>query len=105
MTNKANIINREFFNGEQSYNLLSNYRFGNKSIKIEIKRDSYDFQSYARSYLFTDQGWESIYSMPYEKMRTTQYEISWLKKEECHKAFMLDELLILDTSKLILGIE
>ena len=105
MINKSEIINREFSKGTQSFNFLGNYRIGNKSIKIEIKLDSYDFQSYARSYLFTDQGWELIYSMPYNNMMAVRKKLIWYNFDECAKEFQTDESLILNISKKILGIE
>jgi len=105
MTNELEIINREFSKGTQSFNFLGNYRIDNKTIKIEIKNDSYDFQSYARSYLFTDQGWEIIYSMPYNNIMVIAKEISNYNETECIKEFEIDEAIILDISKKILGIE
>ena len=105
MINKSEIINREFSKGTQSFNFLGNYRIGNKSIKIEIKLDSYDFQSYARSYLFTDQGWELIYSMPYNNIMAVRKKLYYFKFNECAKEFQIDESLILNISKKILGID
>ena len=106
MINKLDIISREFSKSKQSFNLLSNYRIDNKSIKIEIKLDSYDFQSYARSYLFTDQGWEIIYSIPYGNMESIMSNIKYCNKtNDCVIALEIDESKILDISKQILGIE
>ena len=105
MTDKLEVISREFSKTQQSFNLLSNYRIKNKSIKIEIKLDSYDFQSYAHSYLFTDQGWKEIYSIPYYNMTAITQDLSFLSAEKCRQAFATDEDKILDISKKILGIE
>lgn len=98
-------IRKEFSRGTQSYNLLSNYSIQCKTIKIEIKLDSYAFQSYAKSFLFTDRGWKIIYSMPYNNMTVIKNKVSHLETNKCVEQFELDEKTILEISMKILNIE
>ena len=80
----------EFVEGQQSKGLhaLIDVEPGCK-VKVEIKRDTYDFQSSAVAYLWTNGSWERLASTHYSQMLT-------VKREDYYKAVdngdLMDEM-------------
>lgn len=60
--------------GSQSVNFRKLAQLGDHKIKIEIQRDSYANQSFARGYVFSvaKMEWSQIYSVPYPQMKTKE---------------------------------
>lgn len=55
-------------NGTQSLYAERIVRVGDLKLRAEVKRDAYDFQSYARvSAWTTKEGWEIVTTIPFEK--------------------------------------
>ncbi len=46
------------------------YKIKDKLIKVKIKRDSFDEQSYAKAWVWSGDKWQDVYSIPYPLMRT-----------------------------------
>lgn len=57
-------IEETFFKGSQSVNFKGIYKMNDLKVKIEVKKDSYDFQSYARCYVWKDLEWSFVDSIP-----------------------------------------
>jgi len=67
------IIKEDYSLGKQSVNLCKIIEGDNgMKIKIDIKSDSYDFQSYARISVFEPQSlaWNNLSHIPYANMKT-----------------------------------
>ena len=58
-------IEETFFKGSQSVNFKGIYKLNDFKIKIEIKKDSYDKQSYARVYVWKNLEWSLVDYIPY----------------------------------------
>lgn len=78
-------IQYDFFNGRQSLELIRTREIDGHKIKVHINRDSYDNQSSAKAYVWTDSGWAIVVDRPitavraikahaYAKPDTRQYE-------------------------------
>jgi hypothetical protein len=98
-----NTIDRSFITDYQSLNLYHFSTFKNKSIKIEIKVDHYNNQSYARSYLLTSEcGWKEIYFIKFPDMTAIKDKISYITELECRMAMIKDEEKIIIITEQIL---
>lgn len=55
-------------------------------MKVEIERDSYDFQSSARAYVWSEVAmkWETAASVPYSQMETLRLSAYADKALACH---------------------
>ena len=67
---KDELIEEIISKGSQSVSYREIYKHDNFKIKLEIKSDAFDMQSYARAYVLKDLEWSLIYSIPYSKMVT-----------------------------------
>ena len=59
-----------FSSSSQSISRRVIYEFKELKIKLELKSDSYQQQSYARASALDGLEWKTIYSIPYSEMRT-----------------------------------
>ena len=65
------IEKRAYQSSGQSISYREIYMLDDKlTIKLEIKSDSIDFQSYACAYVFDELKWNLVYSIPYSQMNT-----------------------------------
>lgn len=73
--------------------------------KIEIRRDSYDFQSHARMLFFdpVHKKWNRVASIPYPKMDSLR--LSHLAKDVGPDEFTADESALLNEASLLVGTE
>ena len=77
---KEKTIENITYAGHQSINRREIYMHGEIRIKLELKSDNIDFQSYARAYALDGLEWKLIYSIPYSQMKTRhgiQYEVRY----------------------------
>ena len=80
------VISKRVWNSEQSWyfetvvELLSSDRCLKKA-KVEIRRNAYDDQSYARAYVLGDDKWERIVFKPIQLCHAK--EISYTQKDDC----------------------
>ena len=58
------------YEGSQSINRREIYELGDLKIKLELKSDTFDIQSYANAYALDGLEWKVIYSIPYSLMKT-----------------------------------
>lgn len=94
-------IQREVFQGRQSWNLKHVLRFRSHQLLVEVKRDSYDFQSYARIKLFDGYKWNLLANIPYANMKSLS--VSYVQKQETVEPCLqadADELLRIATDLL-----
>ena len=63
-------LNRNFFKQSQSVHYEGLYKLGDNKLKVEIKKDSVTFQSYARVSIFDtkEHKWNFLTSIPYQQM-------------------------------------
>ena len=61
-TSDCSLIERKFYRGVQSWNYSAHWNLAGEKIHITIKRDSYDFQSYARCDILnrTENKWNQL---------------------------------------------
>lgn len=90
---KDEIIFKEIHHGNQSVDYteiieLTEDNNVNK-LKITVKSDSYEHQSYARIYLFKDGDWNFIERIGYSQMKT-QHQLKCVKEEITDKHFEAD---------------
>lgn len=64
---KVEVVKEDFSKGDQSLRAERIVRVGDLKLRAEVKRDSYDFQSYARvSAWTTKEGWAVVTTIPFE---------------------------------------
>lgn len=68
-------IDEKFSNGTQSVRFSGIYRISYldypiEKVKVSLKRDSYDFQSYAQISVWTKKKWSYVTSLAWEKTET-----------------------------------
>jgi hypothetical protein len=74
-------IKKEFVSEGQKECLYSYYEYKDKIYRIEIEIDtSYNFQSRANSFLFTDNGWKQVYFIPYSELLSIGYGRSCIER-------------------------
>src|SRR5436305_512872 len=58
--------------GQQSVDAELLGKIGEHKVRVTIKSDSYDFQSYARIHVWRPASldWSLVYSLPYQRMKT-----------------------------------
>lgn len=66
------LISEEIGTGSQNLNFERIFKIGENKLRISIKSDSYDFQSYARIEIYNpnDYKWNVLHSIHYSKMQT-----------------------------------
>lgn len=76
MTTKT--ISKTYSKGQQSHNYQEILSADGKKLRISIKRDAYDFQSYARvEALGNDEiKWNVIHSIPYTEIKMKKSYVS-----------------------------
>ena len=77
----------------QSINYREIYMLGKTKIKLELKSDSYNEQSYATAYALDGLEWKLIYSIPYSQMKTESkliYKMAYKNDNEAKNEFELD---------------
>jgi hypothetical protein len=61
-------ITRTLTRSEQSWQLLHVFQVGQQRFRVEIKRDAYDFQSWARIERWDGQRWREVHRLPQATM-------------------------------------
>jgi hypothetical protein len=97
MATSYTIIDNREFRGRQSRNLVRIVKTekGHK-LRISIKRDSYDFQSYARIELWSDtEGkWNFVHSIPYPEMACVKSAFDSKMEEDAATLLTIAQLII-----------
>jgi hypothetical protein len=77
-------IEENYFKGSQSINYKCILRFNGKKLMIEIKKDSYDAQSYARVSIWSDASltWNFLDNIPYSQMKLVTDNVSYVRGTE-----------------------
>lgn len=65
---KTKILQADFSHNSQSWFFTQIAIIGKNKFRIRIRRDAYDFQSYALAELWNGQEWKQVISRPIEKM-------------------------------------
>lgn len=65
-----NIIESIVYPGSQSVTCRIIYQLNGRTVKLEIKSDSFAPQSYAKAYVFDGTSWKDLYAIPYALMQT-----------------------------------
>lgn len=68
MKNNLKTIKENYFKGSQSMSFEGIYKLNDYKIKVEIKKDSYDAQSYGRIWIWKNLEWSFIASIPYSQL-------------------------------------
>ena len=90
------------WNGDQSWNYESLHVVAyDQKIKIKIKRNAYDNQSWSKAYLFDGNKWNTIVETPHPLMKCLG--ISYVQKEVKAEKFYEDEKILLEEVKILIG--
>lgn len=91
--------------GQQDYSLLSVFSINNLRLRVQIKSDAYDFQSYARIDMFHkgEGKWERVADIPFAAMHTKS-GLHYLPKPPTDSDFDADRLELIRLAKEILGL-
>ena len=65
-----NIIESIVYPGSQSVTCRIIYQLNGRTVKLEIKSDSFASQSYAKACVFDGTSWKDLYAIPYALMQT-----------------------------------
>lgn len=91
------VIDNKEYQGRQSHNLTRVLKTSNgKKLRICIKRDSYDFQSYARIELWSEpEGkWNYVHNIPYPEMACVQSALGGKMEEDARELLRMALLII-----------
>jgi hypothetical protein len=94
---------QRFWQDRQSWNYQFLTKIEDIPVKVSIRRDSYDFQSYARAYVWSDEGmeWRLAASLPYEDMDTLDLP-AYVDDGRDWRYFEADEAALLEEVRWIL---
>ena len=104
MPTKAKLkrLHTELSKSSQSYHYTQLCEYKGKKLRINIKRDSYDNQSYARIYIFKDDEWNKLASIDSPNMRTLDSVSVYSAIEPTETSFIADNSILIKKAKLIL---
>jgi len=75
-------IDKQIALGRQSVVYMEILNVDDHKLKVSIKSDSYEFQSYARISRWNGEKWVNVYSIHFNKMKTTHGLISYSERNE-----------------------
>ena len=97
-------IDIRFYNLNQSWYFTRICEWNSHKLKVEIRRNAYDNQSYARCYKYDGNKWYIVCSMPIAHCKCK--DVTYVMKEERYptmqELFLLDSETLLDTAKQII---
>lgn len=101
------VIKEEYSLGTQSASLSKIIEGDNGlKIKIDIKSDSYDFQSYARVSVFSDLKWNVVDSISFSNMKTPSklyYHANGRPANVLAQHFVEDTQVLISNAEAVLG--
>jgi hypothetical protein len=75
-------IRKRLWQDKQSWNYEAIYELNGNKVRVNIKRDAFDFQSYARAHVLDCKQWRPITRIPYPHMHTKASYVSDTVTEE-----------------------
>lgn len=66
------LVDETFFKGSQSMNFIGVYQIGQNKIRINIKKDAHEFQSYATVSVWKELEWSFIELIPPPQMEVVK---------------------------------
>ena len=71
------VLERTMYNTRQSIHFKGMYELSGIKLRINIRKDSYDFQSYARVYVLNkeEREWNVLHSIPYPQMEAVKKNV------------------------------
>ncbi len=83
-------LTETFWNGDQSWNYRAHWSLANRCLRVTIRRNSYDDQSYQNVELFDGDQWNHIVDEPiaasFKDVSYVELELKPSKKEIFYKA-------------------
>ena len=99
-------LDKRYSQGSQDFYLHSYYRLqetkNNHALFVDIRRDTYNHQSYARISFLTKTGWELLYFIPYSQMMAIVGNVSHLSQQKLKPVLDHDEKILLDMAQKLL---
>lgn len=94
--------------GRQSMDYVATWAMHGEAVRIRIRRDFYDFQSFAVAELFDPEGrkWNRVASLPFSQMASLALRSNRLpdaNEDEHEVTFYADQVELLDEVALILA--
>jgi hypothetical protein len=83
-------ISQQFYNSEQSWHFERIVKHGKLRMRVDIRRNAYDFQSWVRGYIFdpVHMKWNLLVDRPIEGAKCEQ--ASYVRKVESIAPFQAD---------------
>lgn len=66
---KNNVISDRTWSGHQSWNREVIENIGGKRVRMTVKVDAYDFQSFAKSELWNGEKWHTVHKIPGQEVQ------------------------------------
>ena len=90
---KPKAISDRTWQGQQSWNREVIESIDKSKVRMTVKVDAYDFQSYAKAELWKESGWVQVHKIPGQQLRTMKL-ISYVARDVRPAAFQgdIDEL-------------
>jgi len=95
-------IDRQIAQGRQSINFTEVIEFDGHKLRISIKSDSYNFQSYARISRWNGEEWKQVHFIHFSEMKTPS-GLCYQPNEKCdYKHFINDRDQLIKVAKEII---
>ena len=91
------------FKGDQDWSLREVYTQGKFKVRIRIRRNAYDFQSYAVAEVWSESElkWNQVHTIPYSQMKTLA-EVTYVDRATSIARFWADrEVLVAAVDKIL----
>ena len=99
---KTNVIDRQVNKGRQDVTCVSYEEINGSSVKLSIKSDSYENQSYARASIFDGAKWNVVYHIHYNEMKTP-HKLAYTETNDMEMKFLADLRRLREKTHIILG--
>lgn len=86
---KSNVISDRTWQGHQSWNREVIENIGGKRVRLTVKVDAYDFQSWAKAELWNGEKWNTIHHIPGQEIKSFG-QVSYVSRSCDPKVFDKD---------------
>ena len=93
-------ISDRTWQGQQSWNREVIERIGDRKVRLTVKVDAYDFQSYGKAELWSGEEWKQVHRIPGQELRT---KVSYVARDVKPAAFAADIVELRRVAEEVLG--
>ncbi|MBT6051394.1 MAG: hypothetical protein HOG49_31725 [Candidatus Scalindua sp.] len=95
-------IDTRFYNKDQSWYFIRIVKWNNHKLKVVIRRNAYDHQSYAKCYKFDGKQWNVVNSMPIEDCKCQVVSYAQKEVDARKELFLQDSQTLFEIAKKII---